>query len=138
MRKPAPKKAGRKKKKNLGGRPTVFTPATISKLEEAFLWGCNDAEACLFAGISMAAFYRYIDMNPDFKEKRDLLKENPALKARKTVLDNLQSDARLAFDYLCKKKKDEFGDRKELTGLNGNPLIPIQIIDDASDSNTNK
>ncbi|WP_230334267.1 hypothetical protein [Streptococcus suis] len=35
--------------KNKGGRPTKMTQGTVKKLEEAFLRGLSDEEACLYA-----------------------------------------------------------------------------------------
>jgi hypothetical protein len=49
------------------------------------------------------------------RELRDRLKEQPILRARKTVVDNL-SDPHVAFRYLERKRKDEFAERQELTG----------------------
>lgn len=35
--------------KNKGGRPTKMTQGTVKRLEEAFLRGLSDEEACLYA-----------------------------------------------------------------------------------------
>lgn len=46
--------------KNKGGRPTKMTQGTIKKLEEAFLRGLSDEEACLYANISKADTIRLL------------------------------------------------------------------------------
>ena len=33
------------------GRPTVMTPAIVSKIEQAYMLGATDTEACLFANL---------------------------------------------------------------------------------------
>lgn len=43
------------------GRPTKMTQGTVKKLEEAFLRGLSDEEACLYADISKPTLYDYCD-----------------------------------------------------------------------------
>lgn len=109
------------------GRPTIMTPEVIAKLEEAFAWGCTDPEACLWADIAPATLYNYQEKKPEFLERKNQLKEKPVLLARKTVVDQMQKDGKLAMDYLARKKKDEFSVRSELTGKDGKDL-PTPIL----------
>lgn len=74
-----------------GGRPTKMTTETVKKLEEAFLLGCTDAEACLFADISKQTLYNYQDNNPEFVDRKETLKKNPVLKARAVILGAIES-----------------------------------------------
>ena len=90
------------------GRPTVITKPTLLKLDEAFAMGCTDTEACFYANISTTTFYEYQKKTPDFKERKEQLKENPVMLARKSVIDGMVNDPKLAFDYLKNKKSDEF------------------------------
>lgn len=94
-------------------RPTVMTDDVIEKLEEAFAWGCTDIEACLWADISPATLYNYQEKNPEFLERKDSLKETPIMKARKSVVNNLEKDPKLALQFLERKKKDEFSTKTE-------------------------
>jgi hypothetical protein len=100
-------------------RPTVMTPEVIAKLEEAFAWGCTDIEACLWADIADDTLYKYQRENPEYIKRKASLKEKPVLLARKSVVKQLQSDGKLAMDYLSRKKKEEFAPRTELTGKDG-------------------
>ena len=52
-------------------RPTVMTDEVVSKLEHAFSMGCTDLEACMYAGIAKATFYRYQEDNEDFRDHSD-------------------------------------------------------------------
>lgn len=108
-------KMARPKKKHPGGRPTVFTPATLEKLEAAFSWGCTDTEACVWADISVDALYAYQRRNPDFIKRKELLKETPTLKARQVINMALgQKDKQAAQWWLERKRKEEFSTRSEL------------------------
>jgi hypothetical protein len=109
------------------GRPTVMTPEVIRKLEESFLMGCTDLEACLYADISKTALYEYQKDNPEFTERKEKLKENPIFQARRSVLSKLSDDADLALKFLERKKKDEFSLRHEtdttIKGDKDNPVL---------------
>jgi hypothetical protein len=108
---------------NKMGRPTVVTPEVLLKLEQAFSYGATDLEACGYAKISKSTLYYYQQDNPDFLERKEELKSKPILKARRVVIQSLETDPHLALKFLERKKKDEFGLRHELTGVNGEPLI---------------
>lgn len=118
------KRTGRK-----NGRPSIFTPEVIAKLEYVFAMGGSDREACLYASVSPAALYEYQKINPDFLERKKLLKESPVLLARQTVIRALDSDSKLAFEFLKAKKSDEFISRQEHSGPNGGP-IQVQTLAD--------
>src|SRR5690606_330387 len=106
-----------------------FTEEVVGKLEYAFALGCTDEEACLYADVSPAALYNFQERDPAFLERKNLLKQKPVLEARESVLKGIKYDRRLAFDYLKSKKRDEFADRQELTGKDGQP-IEIQTLAD--------
>lgn len=114
-------------------RPTVMTPEVISKLEEAFAWGCTDREACLWAGISEEALYLYQGKNPEFTKRKEMLKDTPVLLARKSVIKQMQRDGKLSMDYLSRKKKDEFSTRTDITS-NDEKLEGLVIIKDKDGS----
>jgi hypothetical protein len=90
------------------GRPTTFTSSTLQKLEEVFALGGSDKEACFYASLSPSSLYNYQAKHPEFLERKELLKEQPVLKARRSVIAAMEKDARLALMYLERKKHDEF------------------------------
>lgn len=87
------KKVGRPKKKSNAGRPSVMTTIVIGKLEEAFLMGCSDSEACFYAEISKQALYDYQNKYPEFTDRKNNLKSNPVFLSRKIQLDALRDDS---------------------------------------------
>lgn len=112
------------------GRPTVMTPETIAKLEEVFAIGGSDEEAIFYAGITKTPFYAYQAEHPEFKERKEALKQKPFLKARQTIVKSLD-DPEYAFKYMERKKKSEFAQRTELTGAGGEGIVlmPSEVIE---------
>ena len=76
----------------MAGRPTKMTKQRVKKLEDAFLMGCTDTEACLYADISRQTLYSYEKSNPAFTDRKETLKQNPFMKARKVLLKALDED----------------------------------------------
>lgn len=111
------------------GRPPVLTPENISKLKQAFLWGAVDEEACSFAGIGKTAFYEYKSKNKDFAEEIDGWKQNPVLKAKKSVVEALEKNPDLALRYLERKCKNEFSLRQE-ADVNLKGSVTLEITSD--------
>lgn len=91
------------------GRPTVLTQEVVQKLEHAFSIGATDIEACFYAGISRGTLYNYQKENPDFLDRKEMLKERQVFKARMVIVQALQDgDKNMAKWYLERKRKDEF------------------------------
>lgn len=76
------------------GRPTIMTKEVIHKLEDAFSWGCTDLEACCYADIGKSTLYNYCDANPEFLERKELLKNQPVMKSRR-IIDRALEDGDL-------------------------------------------
>lgn len=105
-------------------RPTKMTEQTLDKLRQAFLIGANDREAYNYADISHETFYNYIEKHPEFREEINKWQEEPILKAKTTVVKNL-NDTKNAQWYLERKAKAEFAQRQEHTGADGNAIQTI-------------
>jgi hypothetical protein len=126
-------KAVTQKKKT--GRPLFdgkSEESVILKLEEAFSMGCTALEACLYADISKSSYYSYLEKNPNFQDRIDLLKERPILQARASVIKAMHYDGNLALKFLERKRKSEFAVRTEMTGKDGADLLPIPILGGAT------
>mgnify|MGYP001045582770 CR=1 FL=1 len=104
-----------------GGRPTKFTQETIDKLEAAYLMGCTDIEACLYADVSTTALYNYQEKNPEFVERKQRLKSNPVVMAKGVVLNALEAnDINTAHKVIERKEGTKI--RQEVTGKDGGPV----------------
>ncbi|HAW52213.1 MAG TPA: hypothetical protein DCX54_07795 [Flavobacteriales bacterium] len=109
------------------GTMVKLTPERRLKLEEAASLDCSVPEMALWANVSRATVYNWMKQDPELKERLDSLRETPFLKARTTIVDNLDK-ADTAKWYLERKKKKEFAQRQEHTGADGKDL-PTPIID---------
>ena len=90
-----------------------MTHEILLKLEDAFSISATDKEACFYAGISPTTLYSYQEKNPEFTERKKALKDKPNLKARQTIVQQLD-DVRVAEWWLARKRPEEFGDRQKL------------------------
>ncbi len=86
-----------------------MTSKVLRKLEEAFAYGATDKEACFYAGISTSTLYKFQQGNEWFSERKEALKAQPILLARKTVVEAIALSPNTAKWYLERKKADEFG-----------------------------
>lgn len=104
----------KKKNKNNAGR-LLFDGKTkdqvIAKLEEAWALGSSDAEAACNAGISPTALCRFLKVNPEISQRKEVLLEQPMLRARRTIVKNLDTDLEHAWRFAKKKRPEEFGDK---------------------------
>ena len=119
------------------GRPSVVTDKVVSKLEEAFAKGLTDLQACAVASISKEAFYNYCNRNPEFKDKKERLKQMPKVQAKYVINEALYSEEfDIRYDaakyYAERKMKDEFGKNNtpELTQNNTNVFIGAEAVAD--------
>lgn len=101
------------KTKPKSGRKTVMTEHVLGKLEHAFSMGCTDLEACLHADIHPDTLYEYQRKNPEFSERKKLLKSKLILKARETIARNMD-DVKIAKWFLEKTLPYEFGSKAGL------------------------
>ena len=124
-------------KKSNAGRPTKMTESTVKKLDEAFVVGCSDLEACLYAGISKQTLYNYQDENPEYIDRKEKLKENLKMHSKFNLGKSIteEKDVDNSKWYLERKCKDEFSTKSEskISGDAENPLaIAISDIMDRS------
>lgn len=113
--------------KDVWGRPTAVTPEILQKLETGFSYSFTDEEACLYAGISVRTLYYYIEKNPTFLHRKEILKRTPSLMAKENIVNELKKkNVNQSNWWLERKNKTEFSTRQETTGADG---WPIEVID---------
>ncbi len=102
-------------------RPKKMTAEMVKKLEDGFLKGLSDREACLFAGISKQTLYNYQDKHPEFLDRKNLLKENLKMHAKINLAEKIENekDINLSLWYLERKCKDEFSPKQEVEHSGG-------------------
>ena len=114
------------------GRPGKINKEVLSKLETAFMKGLSDREACLYADVEPRALYRYCDGHPEFRQRKELLKEQPKMRAKLNVSDRIDKhDIYISTWYLERKAKDEFSAKHEIDvqGEINNPFAGMSAED---------
>lgn len=93
--------------KSKRGRPTKMTAGTLRKLEELFVRGLSDEEACLLADIGTSTLYDYCRDNPQFSERKELLKQRVKTRAKLNISKAIEDgDVDLSKWYLERRDKD--------------------------------
>lgn len=96
-------------------RPRKITKETVQKLEEGFLMGLSDREACIYADIAVSTLYDYCKKHKEFSERKELLKDNIKMKSKLNVAHGIKKgDINLSLWYLERKCKDEFSPKQEI------------------------
>ena len=67
------------------GRPTVMTTVTVNKLEQGFINGLSDVQACRYAGISRTTLFNYQEENPEFINRKEGLREDVKMHAKLNI-----------------------------------------------------
>jgi len=114
-----------------------MTSEVLQKLEQVFSIGGSDEEACIYANIAPSTLYNYQKEHPEFLERKRLLKQRPLLKARQTIVANLDNPE-FAKWYLERKKKSEFSQRIDSDITSGGKPIPILHVSDHNSIKENK
>lgn len=112
------------------GQPTIMTPETVKVLEDGFLMGLNDSEACLYAGISKQTLYNYQHKHPEYVDRKEHLKDNIRMRAKLNVARSIESsDVTDSKWYLERKARDEFSLKQEvnLGGQNGENPVDVSL-----------
>lgn len=94
----------------MAGRPTELTDDVIRKIEEVAALDGTVEEMAFYADVHRATIYRWLKEDTEFSDRIDALKQRPFLKARQTIVKSLD-EPQHAFEYMKRKKKDEFSER---------------------------
>lgn len=114
------------------GRPSKLTEENIRELERRFRDGATVLEA--IEGIfSEDTYYEHLKKNVVFSERMHLAREYITEIARGVVARRIKrGDSDVAKWWLERKNKVEFSSRTELTGKDGEQLLPAPILGGAT------
>lgn len=115
-------------KQNKVGRPTKLSTNVVRKLTEALKLAMPVVKACEYAGISTSTYYEYCRNNKDFSYKMKQAEYYATNIARKTVIEQMKTDGRLALDFLKRKVKDEFSDNPKYENMVINEHVPEEEL----------
>jgi hypothetical protein len=96
---------------------------TIELLAPYFKMGCSVTKACNYGGIPQSTVQTWIDADETLRLKITLWQNEPNVLARSNWIAKMaEGDYNSSKDWISKKEKDEFSDRVEQTGANGEPI----------------
>ena len=109
------------------------------KIIEAYLMmDATIEEACMAAWISVPAYYKHKDKNPEFERRMAIAREYPKVAARAAVMKRIRLwDAKTALDYLKLRDKRYKQDAVEEEKKDTAPVVQfISVASDEWQSNT--
>ena len=87
----------------------------LAKLEEAALIDAPVKEMCFYADISEDSYYRYINKNPEFRERIESLRQRLTLRSRQNIASQIETgNISLSQWMLERKRSKEFGETLNL------------------------
>lgn len=107
----------------------------LEKLKTAFSIDCNIREACIYCEITESTYYNWKKKNPELFEKIEKLREEPVLKAKATIYNNL-ADIGTAKWLLERKRKSDYGNQLDVT-TGGDKVQIIAYVPDNGRPNDN-
>lgn len=121
-----------------GGRPTKFTDETVANLIKAFEDGASIREACRVAKINRQTYYEWLKHYPEFSDRMSEAQEYPDVVAKMVLVRAIKKgDIDTSKWWAERKMKNEFSLRTELTGKDGDRLIPRPLLDGINKSSDN-
>jgi hypothetical protein len=98
------------------GRPSLLKtdPHLVNNLRAAFLIGCTKHQAAIYAGISYKTLYTYLKNDEELLQQVQGWQQEPTLKAKRTVIQNIEADVNTAKWWLERTSPEEFGIRSKI------------------------
>lgn len=97
---------------------------SIRVLEDFFKLGCSIKKACEYAGIPYTTVHTWILNDEALRMQVTAWQNELGVRSRRNWAKSIQKGSlRSSQEWLSKKEKDEFSERKELTGANGEQLF---------------
>lgn len=96
-----------------------MTPETIQKLEEGFLMSLSDREASLYANIAPSTLYAFCAENPDFSERKELLKEQVKLRAKMNITGAIKEGDKSLSQWYLERRDADFNPKSSIEHSGG-------------------
>lgn len=96
----------------------------IEILKPFFKLGCNVTKACNYAGVPRTTVQTWIEDDEELRLKVTGWQNEMSNLARKNMKKALEDgDKQTSLEWLKRKEKDEFSERTEQTGADGQPIV---------------
>lgn len=96
------------------GRPQAITPEKLRGFEEALCWGWSIRNSCDFAGIAQRTFFDYLKRHPEFRSRIELLREKPALSAKRNIAERLEQGDIALSRWFLERRDPEYASTKKI------------------------
>ena len=95
----------------------------IRTLEPFFKLGCNVKKACAYAGIPYTTVDTWIQNDDDLRVKITAWQHEISTRARQVLRKQIEeNNPAISLEWMKRKEKDEFSDRQEHTGKDGDAI----------------
>lgn len=112
--------------------PSKLTEKTLAELEARYRDGATTLEA-IDGLMSESTYFKHLKENEEFSERMKLARDYITEIARGVVARRIKKgDPDVSKWWLERKKKDEFSTRSEVTGKDGEALLPKPILGGAT------
>lgn len=120
------------------GRPKSITKKVWEVLEDSFLMGLSDEQACLRANITKPTLYAYLGEHPELKDRREILKENIRMRAKINIVNEIKKGSIELSKYYLEKTDREFSNKLKVENENTNTqkIVFIEDIPDEKETLT--
>lgn len=95
----------------------------LQRLVDAYKFYYTDDQAVIYAGITRIQLTYFQELHPEFYDIKEAARQNPALIAKKLLVESLETDKALAQWWLEVTEKETFGRRSEVVGGGGRELF---------------
>lgn len=92
----------------------VMTDDVVRKLDEAFLYGLTDRQACQFAEIPYSTFTSWLERNEEYRTKKEMLKENPKIRAKINVVKSILKGDLYDSKWYLERTDKEFNPKSQV------------------------
>lgn len=95
---------------------TKLTPEVVAKLKQAFAIGATVEQACYYAEIHKATYYRWIEKNPVLSDEFDHMRQRLPLKAKQNIANAIETGNSIADSWrlLERTESDQYGEKMQL------------------------
>lgn len=109
------------------GRRSSVTKEVIKRLEEAFMYGFSDNQACVYASVSRTAFYRFLSKNEPIRDRFKALKRHVRLQARFNVAKAIEAGDLEVSRWYLERRDPEFSMKKRVGVVEAPPLTEEEV-----------
>ena len=109
------------------GRPSTVTEEKIKRLEEGFMLGFSDNMACIYAGVSRTAFYRFLANNEPLRDRFKALKGNVRLQARFNIAKAIEAGDLEVSRWYLERRDPEYSNNKKIE-MSGPPTLSEEEV----------